>query len=90
MRLCNDNFWGYTSELIYKLKVRWLEAAIVQPCWANMMCYYIEEDYGHLLDEVVGQQRARTVVRGSCCSFQMPWEEILFSLEKKTAWTRRS
>ena len=28
------------------------------------------------MDEVMGEQRSRTVVRGSACTYQMPWEEI--------------
>ncbi len=32
MVLCNDNLWGYTTDLIAKYRVRWIEAAIVSPC----------------------------------------------------------
>ena len=32
MILGNDNFWGYTIDIIAKYKVRWMEAAIVNPC----------------------------------------------------------
>ena len=48
MGLCNDNLWGYTCPLIYKYKVRWLEAAIVTPCWTSFLVYYVEGDQGHL------------------------------------------
>jgi len=82
MSLCNDNFWGYTCDLIAKYQVRWIEAAIVSPCWTNMVVYYIEGDYGHLMNEELGQQRFRTVVRGSPISFLMPWEDILKDLQK--------
>ena len=37
MGLCNDNFWGFTSDIIYKYRVRWIEAAIVSPCWTTML-----------------------------------------------------
>ena len=47
MVLCNDNFWGYTTDLLYKHQVTWLEAAIVQPCWTTMMVCYVEGDEGH-------------------------------------------
>jgi len=82
MALCNDNFWGYSSELIWKHKVRWIEAAIVSPCMTTMLVYYVEGDRGHLMNEDVGQQQFRTVVRGSCCSFNMPWEDILECLQR--------
>ena len=47
-----------------------------------MIVYYVEGDSGHLMTEEVGKQRFRTVVRGSCCSYQMPWEDILESLQR--------
>ena len=82
MALANDNFWGYTSEIIFKYKVRYLEMAIVQPCWTTMMVCYVEGDHGHLLNEVVDQQQFRTKVRGTAHSFHMPWEEILEELQR--------
>ena len=82
MGLCNDNFWGYTTEVISMYQVRWLEAAIVSPCWTSMVVYYVEGDKGHLLNEELGQQRSRTLVRGAACSFHMPWEDILQDLAK--------
>ena len=42
MALCNDNFWGYASDIIYKYQVRWLEAAVVQPVWTTMLVCYVE------------------------------------------------
>ena len=66
MGLGNDNFWGFTTGILYQYQVRWIEAAIVLPCWTSIMCYYIEGDGGHLMGETVGQQQFRTVVRGSC------------------------
>ena len=80
--LCNDNFWGYTTDIITRYKVRWIEAAIVNPCWTSMIVYYVEGDRGHLLTEEVGRQRFRTIVRGSCCSYHMPWEDILEVLQR--------
>ena len=68
MSLCNDNFWGYSTDILIKNKIRWIEAAIVSPCWTSMIVYYVEGDQGHLLGEEVGKQKSRTVVRGSCCS----------------------
>ena len=35
MVLGNDNFWGYTTEVLYKYQVRWVEAAIVMPIWSD-------------------------------------------------------
>ena len=82
MILANDNFWGYTTDLIFRYKVRWLEAAIVQPCWTSMIVCYVEGDYGHLLNEEVQQQQFRTRVRGTAHSFHMPWEQILEELRE--------
>ena len=80
MGLANDNFWGYTSDILYRYQVRWVEAAIVAPIWTTMIVYYVEGDGGHLMTESFGQQRARTVVRGSCYSYHMPWEDIMEQL----------
>ena len=60
MSLCNDNLWGYSCEIIYKYRVRWLEAAIVSPCWTSFLVFYVEADGGHLLDEDL------TIDRGVC------------------------
>ena len=81
MVLCNDNFWSYTTDILTKYKVRWIEMAIVSPCWTSMLVYYVEEDRGHLMNEEVCQQKVRTVVRGTGCSFAMPWEDILEDLK---------
>ena len=81
MALCNDNFWGYTTDLIYKYKVTWLEAAIVQPCWTSMLVCYIEGTRGHLMNEDLYEQQFRTRVRGAAHSFLLPWEEVLAELE---------
>ena len=82
MALSNDNFWGYTTDIITRFQVRWIEAAIVTPCWTNMLVYYVEGDRGHLMNEIQGKQSFRTVVRGSCISYPMPWEDVLESLEQ--------
>ena len=82
MGLCNDNLWGYTTALISKYQVRWLEAAIVTPAWTSMIVFYVEGDRGHLFDEKLNEQRWRTMVRGSCISYMMPWEDILRELRE--------
>ena len=58
MALCNDNMWGYSTDLIVKHKVRWIEAAAVQPCWTSTLVYYVEESYGHLMEEEVVREGA--------------------------------
>ena len=85
MVLGNDNFFGYTTELLTKYRVRWIEAAIVTPCWTSMLIYYVEGDHGHLMNEEMGTQTYRSVVRGSCVSYHMPWEDILESLRQNCA-----
>ena len=83
MGLCNDNLWGYSCELIYKYKVRWLEAAIVTPCWTSFLVYYVEDDGGHLLNEHVQDPKFRTRVRGQAVSYPMPWEDIVTDLRQQ-------
>ena len=85
MRLTNDNLWGYVDEAIYKYNVRFLEMAIVSPAWTNMVVYYVEGDYGHLLNEFVHRKQFRTVARGAPISFQLPWEDILRDLQKNVS-----
>ena len=51
MALANHNFIGYCVETIVKYKVRWIEAAIACPIWTTMICFYLEEDRGHLMGE---------------------------------------
>ena len=82
MSLGNDNFLDYTAQFLYKYDVTWLEVAIASPCWTTMLVYYIEGDRGHLFNEQFGRQRWRTRVRGTACTFQMPWEDIIQDLEK--------
>eukprot|EP00973_Karenia_brevis_P043630 6044686-Karenia_brevis.AAC.1 len=77
MALANANFFGYTFNIIYKYKARWIEAAIVCPYRAKMIIYYVEGGEGHLMNEEMGHQKIRVAVRVSCVSYQMPWEEIL-------------
>ena len=66
MAIGNENLWGYTSDIVVKHKVTWLEAAIVSPCWNQMIVYYVEGDSGHLMHEATGAQKFCTTVRGSC------------------------
>ena len=47
-----------------------------------MLVYYVEGDRGHLMNEVVGKQQQRTVARGGCMSFVMPWEDIVDAVRK--------
>eukprot|EP00973_Karenia_brevis_P020149 2765113-Karenia_brevis.AAC.1 len=63
MALANDNFFGYTSNIVYKYKVRWIEAAIVCPYWEDMINYYFEGDQGHIMNEKMGQQKFHVAVR---------------------------
>jgi len=45
--LANDNFFGFPTELIYKWKVRWIEAAAASPVFTCLITYYVEGDRGH-------------------------------------------
>ena len=46
-----------------------------------MLTFYVEGDGGHLLDEQLGQPRFRYLVRGSCVSYMMPWEDVMAELK---------
>ena len=54
----------------------------MQPCWTNIFVHYVDGDRGHLVNENMQNQRSRTVVRGGCVSYRMPWEDVLESLKK--------
>jgi hypothetical protein len=84
MALANDNIIGYTFKTILQYKVKWIEAAAAQPAWTTLMCFYIEGDKGHLLEETVFESSFMTAVRGNVFSYHMPWEKILHSLERTT------
>ena len=85
MALANDNIIGYTCETILKYKVSWIEAAAAQPAWTTMMCFYIEGDRGHLLEETMYKSSFMSVVRGNVFSYHMPWEKIIDSLNRSTS-----
>ena len=85
MALANDNVIGYTYKTILKYKVSWIEAAAAQPAWTTMMCYYIEGDQGHLLEETMFESSFMTVVRGNVFSYHMPWEKIMQFMERTTS-----
>jgi hypothetical protein len=71
MSLVNDNFGGYTTDVIARYRVTLLEAAIVSPCRTTMLTCCVEGDKGHLVNEELGRQSFWTRVRGSACSFHM-------------------
>ena len=48
-----------------------------------MIVYYVEGDYGHLMNETTHRPRWRTAVHGHCFSFIMPWETICKDLAHK-------
>ena len=89
MALANDNFIGYTYDMILRYKVRWIEAAAAQPAWTTLMTFYIEGDRGHLMEETMFESSFMTVVRGNVHSYHMPWEHIMAQLEKTTSDEKR-
>ena len=50
-----------------------------------MMCFYIEGDQGHLLEETMFESSFMSVVRGNVFSYHMPWEKIMTFLERNTS-----
>jgi hypothetical protein len=60
--LANDNYHGYVTAIIYKYKVRWIEAAAACPIFTALITYYAEGERGHLMEEEMhGPQRAYNV-----------------------------
>jgi hypothetical protein len=60
--LANDNYHGYVTAVIYKYKVRWIEAAAACPIFTALITYYAEGERGHLMEEEMhGPQRAYNV-----------------------------
>ena len=79
--LTNDNWLGYPTELLYRHRVRWVEAAAACPVWTSVVCFYLEQDRGHLLEEDIHKAEHRVAIRGNVSSFSMPWEDIMATLD---------
>ena len=75
--LSNDNLLGYPPAFLYSLKVRYIEAAAASPLFAACVSLYIENDYGHLLEEELHDAKNSVAVRGSITSLEMPWPAIM-------------
>ena len=76
MSLSNDHYYGHVSRFIVEHKVTWLECAASCAIWSTMLVYYLEDPWGHLMDEKLGRPQGRTKVRGNLFSFSMPWDDI--------------
>ena len=66
--------------MLYKYKVRWIEAAAACPIFTALITYYVEGDKGHLLNEEAHRPKRGYAVRRNVYSFHMPWEKILQKL----------
>ena len=75
--LSNDNLLGYPPAFLYSLKVRYIEAAAASPLFTACVSFYIENDYGHLLEEELHAAKNSVAVRGSITSLEMPWPAIM-------------
>ena len=49
------------------------------------MVYYVEGDYGHVMEEKVERPAARYGARGHCFSFIMPWQDIIENMSRSGA-----
>ena len=78
--MANDNFSGYVTDVIYKYKVRWIEAAAACPVFTALITYYVEGDRGHLMNEQMHRPQRAYAVRGNAFSFHMPWEKVMEQL----------
>ena len=76
MSLSNDHYYGYVDRFLVANQVTWLECAASSVCWSTMLVYYLEDPFGHLMNEEMGCPQARTQVRGNLFSFNMPWEDV--------------
>ena len=88
--LANDNFYGFPSDTVVRYRVRWIELAAASPILNCIVCYYVEGDRGHCMDEKVFQRKDPMNVRGNAYSFAMPWDAIAEKLsqvvEGKVNW----
>ena len=73
--------WFPICDAILKHNVRWIELAAASPILNCIICYYVEGDRGHLLDERALQRKQPMNVRGNAYSFAMPWESIAAKLK---------
>ena len=64
MALGQNAFFGYTTELLTRFRVRWIEMAAVLPMWTHMIAYYVEGHEGHMMNEIIGKAEWRSNVRG--------------------------
>ena len=76
MSLSNDHYYGNVDKFLVENQVTWLECAAASVCWSTMLVYYLEDPYGHLMNEKMGNPQGRTRVRGNLFSFTMPWADI--------------
>jgi hypothetical protein len=76
MSLSNDHYYGHVNRFMVENRVTWLECAASCMVWSTMLVYYLEQPYGHLMKEVMGNPQGRTRVKGNLFSFTMPWEDI--------------
>ena len=83
--LANDNWYGYPLELLYTHKVRWIEAAAACPLWTSPICFYLEADRGHIMEEELHRADHRIAIRGNVSAVSMPWEEIYSKFKHFTA-----
>ena len=59
--LTNDNWLGFPLELLYAEKVRWIEATAACPVWTSVVCYYLEADKGHVMEEALHRPEQRFI-----------------------------
>ena len=57
--------WFPVCDAILKHNVRWIELAAASPILNCIICYYVEGDRGHLLDERALQRKQPMNVRGN-------------------------
>ena len=64
MALANDHYYGHVHNFIVQQKVTWLECAACCTVWSTILVYYLENPYGHLMNEALGSAQGRTHVKG--------------------------
>ena len=82
MSISNDHYYGFVNRFLVENQVTWLECAACSLIWTTMLVYYLEDPYGHLMNEPLGCPEARTKIRGNLFSFSMPWEDIESSCQQ--------
>ena len=85
--LCNDNWYGYVEQWIYKNKVTWMEKTCATPFWTGLMLFCVDSRNSsrrrkHLMHSPLFQPQGRVFYKGQIFSAPMDWPSMVEQLQK--------